>query len=656
MKNLAVKQVHLDFHTSEHCPNVGSMYDKKNFQQALKLGKLDSITIFAKCHHSWCYFPTKVGTMHPTMDKNFDMLGQMIHDAHEIGVKAPVYITVGWSHNDSLKHPEWTVKTKDGKTMGGLDLPDSADLPGYSWNMMCINSEYKNHIYALTEEICDRYGNELDGLFYDICCIFYGACYCDKCVKDMKNNGIDVNDEAQAKEFTKNAWIEFQNKCREILFKRQKDATIFLNGSASPSTPYFYKLNTHIEMEDLPTTWGGYDKMPSKAKYFAKTGMEYLGMTGKFHEAWGEFGGFKNPKALTYEVASMLTYGAKCSIGDQMHPLGFMDLETYRLIGEAYDYVDKIKNYCYNLDETTNLACVSSTIGEANEGLVKILLENQLDFDVVTNLETINNYDCIIIPEGFYLDEQTKKQLDAYISSGKGVLFCGDSCLNQEKTNFLIDAGIEYIGQSEFEMDYVKFGNKLSQNLVKSPIKCYVGATKTKITKAVSLAEVYEPYFRRTVGEFCGHLNAPYKSTPATYPAAIIYGNIVYLAHNIPSQYYYHALKIAKDYFINALKLVYKNPVLKVSLPSAGRVRLAKDDKKYVLHLSYAQPAKRGCVEVIEDMPTLYNIPIEFITDRKITRAYTVPQMKEQPFMQDEEKVKLTVAELTCHQVIVFDI
>lgn len=93
MKKFPIRQVHLDFHTSPDIPGVGSRFDKEQFQAALKAGKLESITVFAKCHHSMCYYPTKVGTMHPGLD--FDLTGAMVEAAHEIGVRAPIYITAG---------------------------------------------------------------------------------------------------------------------------------------------------------------------------------------------------------------------------------------------------------------------------------------------------------------------------------------------------------------------------------------------------------------------------------------------------------------------------------------------------------------------------------------------------------------------------------
>jgi len=80
--NIGKRQVHLDFHTSEKLFEIGQNFSKDQFQEALKLGKIDAINIFAKCHHSWSYYPTKVGKMHPNLD--FDLLGAQIEACHEI--------------------------------------------------------------------------------------------------------------------------------------------------------------------------------------------------------------------------------------------------------------------------------------------------------------------------------------------------------------------------------------------------------------------------------------------------------------------------------------------------------------------------------------------------------------------------------------------
>ena len=79
---LAYRQVHLDFHTSECIPEIGSAFDKKQFQDALKTGHVNSITVFAKCHHGWSYYPTKVNEMHPHLE--FDLLKAQLDACKEI--------------------------------------------------------------------------------------------------------------------------------------------------------------------------------------------------------------------------------------------------------------------------------------------------------------------------------------------------------------------------------------------------------------------------------------------------------------------------------------------------------------------------------------------------------------------------------------------
>ena len=85
--------VQLDFHTSELIEGIGAAFSKENFQQMLRLGHVDSITVFSKCHHGWAYHPSKANEMHPHL--SFDLLGAQIEAAHEIGIKTPVYLSAG---------------------------------------------------------------------------------------------------------------------------------------------------------------------------------------------------------------------------------------------------------------------------------------------------------------------------------------------------------------------------------------------------------------------------------------------------------------------------------------------------------------------------------------------------------------------------------
>jgi len=54
MKSLPFRQVYLDFHTSPHIPDVGIDFDRQEFVDTLQAGHINSVTVFAKCHHGWC--------------------------------------------------------------------------------------------------------------------------------------------------------------------------------------------------------------------------------------------------------------------------------------------------------------------------------------------------------------------------------------------------------------------------------------------------------------------------------------------------------------------------------------------------------------------------------------------------------------------------
>ncbi|MCS6758165.1 MAG: hypothetical protein MO852_02950 [Candidatus Devosia euplotis] len=79
-KPLRYRQIHLDFHTSEHIPGIGVAFDPDNFVQTLKAAHVDSIAIFAKCRHGWSYYPTKAGAPHPQLVRP-DLLGGQGHGA-----------------------------------------------------------------------------------------------------------------------------------------------------------------------------------------------------------------------------------------------------------------------------------------------------------------------------------------------------------------------------------------------------------------------------------------------------------------------------------------------------------------------------------------------------------------------------------------------
>lgn len=657
-RRLSTRQVHLDFHTSEFMENVGSRFDKQQFQEALKTGHVNSITIFGKCHHGYFYYPTEVGTVHPGLEPGRDLAGEMMDACHEIGVYAPLYLTVGFSVLDAREHPEWITRHKDGTFYGeNYDFSASADTPKpeCSWEHLCTAGGYRDYLCDMTREAVARY-DRLDGIFYDI--IFQDdVCYCDACVKGMRQMGLNPAVETDAKKYYQIQKKITLDALREILFAKFPEASIFFNsGGAEIHKPQWHYASTHFEMEDLPTVWGGYDKLPLRARYFAGLGKDYLGMTGKFHRAWGEFGGFKTPEALKFECASMLSNGACVSIGDQLHPLGMIDMETYKNIGQAYSYVEQIEPYCFDTKETAKLGVLVSTDALSNNAMAKLLLDCQIDFDVVHGETDLMRFDTVIIPDRYRLNESWGNEFDAYVAQGGKVLILGGGALKEDDDEFAFAVPFQYEGKSVYDKDFFELGANAPEDIVSSPILCYSSAHRVSGDGTV-LAAVREPYFSRTYEKFCSHYNTPYRDVQADYPGAVQNGNILYTAHELSRMYLDYGVVYHRRYFQWLLRKLYQADCVKVNLPSRARVHFVKREaqNQYVLHLLYATPMKRGGVEVLEDFPTLYQTEVFISVPEEIKKVTLIPQNTEIPFEKIGEEYKILIPEITGHQMAVLE-
>ena len=122
---------------------------------------------------------------------------------------------------------------------------------------------------------------------------------------------------------------------------------------------HYSDFYTHLELEILPTAGWGYEHFPLSARYVDALGIPFLGMTGKFHTHWGEVGGYKKPEALVYEVGAMLAHGARCSIGDHLHPTGRIDQSTMGVIAPAYKWVAEREAWATGTTNRAEIALLS---------------------------------------------------------------------------------------------------------------------------------------------------------------------------------------------------------------------------------------------------------------------------------------------------------
>lgn len=661
---LRFRQIHLDFHTGEKIPGVGSRFEAAQFQEMLQRGHVNSITLFAKCHHGLSYHDTEIGVRHPGMDE--ELLPQQMAACQAIDVVTPIYISAGLDEATLCAHPEWGRKDKSGGTFDPLQ----AGFKG-----LCFNTPYLDYLCAQIEEVVGKFGAS-DGIFIDI--IRVARCYCQWCMDGMSAENLDPQRDEDVRKYAQKIQQKYFSHTTAAVKKGDANRRIFHNaGHISKGAKHDYGWNSHFELESLPTGGWGYDHFPVSAKYAATTGFDFVGMTGKFHTFWGEFGGFKRAEALQYECAAMLAFGAKCSIGDQLHPSGEMNPDTYSLVGSAYAEVEQKEAWCHHAKAVSEIALVSPEAmhadypglhghyAHAEEGAARMLLELHHQFDVVDFERDLSPYKLVILPDEITLQNPFLEKIQRYIEGGGKVILSGDSGLSPDKTAFALGVGLELLSRSEFAPDYIIAGEKMPAAPVRGAMVIHGGAWNVRTDgKGEVLAERADPYFNRAWNHFCSHAHTPDEKV-SEFPAVLQRDGIIYFAHHIFTRYRLYGQPLYRDLVADAINLLLPECTVETDLPSTGRVSLMRqaDEQRYVLHLLFATPILRGgsggenscAVEVIEDIVPLHDVHCKVRVPEKVRAVCLEPSGEALEYSQHGGALEFCVSKLHCHQMVILE-
>jgi hypothetical protein len=658
------RQIHLDFHTSERIPDIGSRFDPDVFARTFAKANVDSVTIFAKCHHGVSYHPTKVGKRHPHL--SFDLTRAQLDALHKHGINAPIYISAGWDELAARENPGWRVVTPD-----GVLIRQRAEPLGPGWAFLDFNSPYLDYLCRQIDEVIDLFPDN-DGIFIDIC--FALVTVSTWAQTKMEAQGLDWTNPDDRLKFTEQTQIEFFERVSKASRRGDPKRPLFFNfGHVRRGRRDILKYFSHLEIESLPTAFWGYEHFPVSARYVDTLGIEFLGMTGKFHHLWGEVGGYKKPEALLYECGAMIAQGAKCSIGDHLHPTGAIDRSTYRTITEAYGHVKECEPWVEGSVNRAEIAVLSAEAAarprlagipghhvDADEGAVRLLLEGKFTFDVLDLDSEFSGYRLLILPDVIEVGAKLNAKIAAFAKAGGRILLTGKSGIDPKK-GFLFDVGAKWRGPSPYtEGDYLLPSKQLRASFVDDPLFMYEVAERIEAKKGHSLGDVYDPYFDRLAKHFSGHVNTPSQPDPSGFAAGAENGAFVYMAHPLFTAYKrigsVAMLEIAENVVLHALG---QRRMIETSLPRAGRatLRRQKKEKRDVLHLLYATPALRGSirgdnVQPIQDVVALNGVAVSIEADRKVRSVRLAPLGTALEFKNRQGRVEFTVPELYAHQMV----
>jgi hypothetical protein len=666
-KSLRFRQVHLDFHTAAECQGVGRDFDPQQFAETLQNAHVNSINLFSKCHHGYSYYPTKVGTVHPTLTG--DLLGQQIEALHRVDILCPIYYSIRWDELAGQKHPEWVVVDKEGKVVSRPPLSGE-----WGWTTLDVASGYADYVMAQIEELCDLY--EIDGFWFDIC--FPLPNYSPWGQARMRQAGVRLDDDDAVWAYARREQERFFEQLSGLVQRRAPYATVFYNGTISRDMRRIAPYMTHFEVESLPTTrtWG-YLHYPIMARQARRYGKEFIGMTGRFHTSWGDFGGLKTRDQLDYECGTIVAAGGRISIGDQLHPRGVLDPAVYRLIGQAFNRIEALEPWLVGATPAAEVAILGlgpvsgglHGIGVHSpdvEGAAQVFLELRIQFDIVDAQADLSGYPAVVLPDDTPLDHPLKTRLETYLAAGGRLILSGTAALDPSRQTFQLDAiPVTYVRPAPTQPSYLRLDAALVGESELADDYDYAFYDRAHIVQAeegaMAHGDLRAALFNRTWEHFMGHQHAPVGESLAA-PITARNEKVLYLAAPLFRAYRNHDYWVYRAIAQAALADFLPSPLIKPTAPGWVEFSLhaqpatADHPERKIVHIVTYHPRRTlQSIQHVDQSWAISGLEVRVRAPKAPHQVYLAPDREPLAFSMETGYVRVRLPPVGPHSVVVIE-
>ncbi len=673
MHDVPFRQIHLDFHTSPLIPDVAADWDADVFGDTMAAAHVESVNLFATCHHGLAYYPSTVVQVHPAL--RVDLLGEQIDALRARGIGTTVYVTVGWNVSAAERHPEWLQVRLDGT----LVRPPATSAPWGTWPTMCLNGGYADELEAVVGELLDRY--PLDGFWFDIVRYDADACACQVCLPELRTfaaaEGGSIEDAALRRRFHDLVARRWMRRMSAFVRARRPDAGLYYNSRWGMHLAEETDAYTQLEIESLPTGGWGYGFFPLWARYGRTLGLPTVGMTGRFALSWADWGGLKHPDALRYDAAQILASGARVSVGDQLPSRGRPEPAVYRVIGEVFEAVARAQPFCDGAEPAPEVAVLvqhpdryrrgRGSSSDHLDGCARMLLELHHDFDVVTPATwQAGRYDLVVVPDEGPADDATARLLRAHVGSGGALLFSHEA-LTDAGGQFVVGdlAGVRRCGRTATDPDYYRVSDpRLADRAVELgfPYTNYRGGVcVTALPGTEVLATAVPSHFDRTPEHYSSHfITAPLggpAGEDATTPAITVHGRVAYLHGPVFGEHERFGHVHHRQLVGRLLDVLLPRPLVRTDAPATATVAALRQGDRTVVHIVnyHAQRRPPGWIEALAEPIPLRDVTVALRTDAAISAVRTVYGAVLLEHHDVDGYVEVTVPRVDVHELVVFE-
>lgn len=674
------RQLHIDSHFGGF-REIYRNFDAEAAAQIFEEAGVQMVSYFAKCWAGYSYYPTKIGTVHPGLDRDFT--GELTGALKKRGIRCIVYFMLGMERRRQKEHPEWVRNTDSERAM--FDESAIADAA-----MMCFRSPYVDEVgLPQMKEIIELYDN--DGFFVDIVMqqFLQSNCYCRYCRESFtKEVGGELpKDDSDPKAFAYRKWSNrhmeaFMEKVHLALSEIKPDITIINNYAwmiRYPVTPPRYVR--HITWDTPVPKVGLFSwNFSLEARYVSTLPDITWSCMNTRGNTWGEYS-LREPEAFLSECAILLASCGRTYLSDIPYPHGNPDTAVMDVFGAVNRRTRELEPFlkgCEPVKDTAVLHSGDSVWSKAPMkptpswipgpayhsvcGAHKALIEGHVQMGILNSevfLDTIGEYGALVLPDQRILSEKECQAIRKFVKNGGALFATGETAVRDTNNNLLNNfsiadvLGVDYLDSPDTSNCYlrVKTGNN-EYGIPAMDVQVIGKYTRIKTASAETLLELVPPYEGIKTG-------TPPPALVPEGPGVTINsygkGKAIYCAAQLFDSYYKESTPVLRKLALWMLGLIYPEKSRSIvfdNTPVNVEVFYNRRGNERFVHLvNYSGDKREVGTPQVQDFTTVHGIKIRVKTGKKPRSVTLVPDSREVDFDYLSGWLSFETFPLAIHQV-----
>jgi hypothetical protein len=675
-----LRKVHILYVSPEWAKEQGAGFSAQAYVEGLKRAEVDSVQLYGKDHHGYCYYRARQGRPYPR-----DIFGELIPAVREAGMRFIGYFSIGLDAWALGMYPEWAAMDRDGQP-----------FVRRQFFRACLNSGYREFALEQFEDLVSNY--ELDGAWMDIIPLSYPVpgvfhavqypvpCYCPACCRLYRERfGEDISLHPSPEQMRQSYFFMIDGvrsllaEMKSMLHRHQPDALFTYNFSGAWADPVdsgdLVSIEGHAPLygrQSLISRWG---RTIGKPFEILTPGGMPSGPGPSGYGGWDNYDD-KPAEVLAVEAAVAAAHGGSAVFGVAPYTDGSVAPGQWELLGQVFRELKRVEPYCINPESAAEVALLLAArprtapeswveqVAEA-EMFHEVLIDRQVQFDVVHDTTDLGSYRLVIVPDQAPLSDAEATALRDYVENGGHLLLSGRTSLRDEhgqpRPDFALAEvmGVHYTTTLQYPISYLTVdpASAIGAGFPKMPMLLAQLGIEVELAGADQLGTLQPPETARTWATTV-LWGAPAPDRDRMSPGVTRYqyghGTCLYIASPLATPGLAGAW--AKHLIGNAVVTLLPDPILTADTPPGVEVVLNRQGSRWVLHLVNTRSGDPDRVAIGTDRSAVRDVSVTLDAGRlgTLTSACLAPDTP-LPLQTANGRYHLTVPSVAVHGVVVLE-